>query len=59
MNDRNIRTGFQRVALLNGMTQQVAYIREYDPKTLQTRCMVNGDFIQAKWNGFQWVQVQG
>lgn len=57
--NRNIQLGFVKVVLLNGMTQQVAYIGEYDPQTLQTRCMVNGQFIQVKWNGFQWVQVQG
>lgn len=51
-----IKLGFVTIALLNGSSAQ-AYIREYNPDTLQARTMVQGSFIQASWNGCKWVQV--
>jgi hypothetical protein len=35
-----------------------AYIREYDPATMSTRAMVNGEMIDATWNGKAWAKVQ-
>lgn len=56
MNGRNIRLGHVTITLLNG-SSTIAYIREYTPDTLQARVMVQGTFIDARWNGNRWVQV--
>ena len=59
MNSRNnIKLGYVSITLANG-SKATAYIREYSTATLQARVLVNGEFIQASWNGFSWSQVQG
>ncbi len=59
MNTRNIKQGFVTVRLQSS-SNATAYIREYEiglDGVPQARCMVNGNFIQASWNGMSWVQA--
>jgi len=48
----NVKIGYTNISGAG-----MAYIREYDAESLTTRAMVSGKFIDLKWNGSAWMQV--